>query len=204
MQHYKTLGIAPTASLAEIKKAYRQLVHQYHPDKAENNEKEAQFLAVQEAYEILSNAAKRQVYDIQYFSSRTKENKILTEPAELLKKLIQLERKLHGQDPYRMNKDNLYFELSYFFSDENMNLIKKEVELAETYLDLSLKCLSFIPFKVQESFISNLLSNYSKNNQSLKIQLFYRKQKLSYYWNKYKFLLVLLAVCAICWWVANK
>ncbi len=58
--YYKTLGIARNASKDEIKKAYRKLAHQYHPDKGGD---EARFKEVSEAYHILSDDQKRSQYD---------------------------------------------------------------------------------------------------------------------------------------------
>jgi len=58
---YNILGVGKTASEEEIKKAYRKLAHQYHPDKQGGNE--AKFKEVNEAYQVLSNAQKRQQYD---------------------------------------------------------------------------------------------------------------------------------------------
>jgi DnaJ-class molecular chaperone len=59
---YKILGVARDASPDEIKKAYRKLAHQYHPDKA-GKENEAKFKEINEAYQVLSDPKKRQAYD---------------------------------------------------------------------------------------------------------------------------------------------
>ncbi len=59
--YYEILGITKSASEEEIKKAYRKLAHQYHPDKAGGNE--AKFKEINEAYQILSSKEKRQQYD---------------------------------------------------------------------------------------------------------------------------------------------
>lgn len=59
--YYKILGIAKNASKEEIKKAYRHLAHQYHPDKKGGDE--AKFKEVNEAYQILSSDEKRAQYD---------------------------------------------------------------------------------------------------------------------------------------------
>jgi len=59
--YYKILGVDKNASEEEIKKAYRKLAHQYHPDKAGGNEE--RFKEINEAYQVLSNRQKRQQYD---------------------------------------------------------------------------------------------------------------------------------------------
>lgn len=59
--YYEVLGIAKGASADEIKKAYRKLAVQYHPDKAGGDE--AKFKEIGEAYEVLKDSAKRQRYD---------------------------------------------------------------------------------------------------------------------------------------------
>jgi molecular chaperone DnaJ len=61
---YKTLGVDRKASDEEIKKAYRKLARQYHPDRNPGDESsEERFKEVQEAYSILSDADKRKRYD---------------------------------------------------------------------------------------------------------------------------------------------
>lgn len=62
--YYEVLGVAKTASADEIKKAYRKLAVQYHPDKNPGNkEAEEKFKEATEAYEILSDEKKRSQYD---------------------------------------------------------------------------------------------------------------------------------------------
>jgi molecular chaperone DnaJ len=61
---YQTLGVAKKASEDEIKKAYRKLARQYHPDKNQGDKQaEERFKEIQEAYSILSDADKRRAYD---------------------------------------------------------------------------------------------------------------------------------------------
>ena len=64
--HYQILGVAATATAADIKRAYRRLVVQYHPDKHGGDSRfEEQFKAVAVAYGVLGDPGKRATYDFQ-------------------------------------------------------------------------------------------------------------------------------------------
>src|SRR5438132_8280461 len=58
---YEILGVNKSASADEIKRAYRNKAHEYHPDKGGGNEEK--FKEANEAYQVLSNADKRSQYD---------------------------------------------------------------------------------------------------------------------------------------------
>ncbi len=59
--YYKILGISKSATDEDIKRAYRKLAHQYHPDKASGDE--SKFKEINEAYQVLGNQEKRSRYD---------------------------------------------------------------------------------------------------------------------------------------------
>nr|MDP2190587.1 DnaJ domain-containing protein [Rhodoferax sp.] len=61
--HYAALGLGSDATLADVKKAFRQKASLHHPDRNTAAAAPERFRAVQEAYEVLSDAAKRQAYD---------------------------------------------------------------------------------------------------------------------------------------------
>jgi molecular chaperone DnaJ len=62
--YYEVLGLAKNATEEEIKKAYRKLAMKFHPDRnPDNKDSEEKFKEVKEAYEMLSDAGKREAYD---------------------------------------------------------------------------------------------------------------------------------------------
>ncbi len=64
IDYYETLSVSRSGSGVEIKKAYRKLAMKYHPDRnPDNKEAEEQFKLCTEAYEVLSDEKKRQIYD---------------------------------------------------------------------------------------------------------------------------------------------
>src|SRR5918994_8010284 len=63
IDYYKVLGVDKKASQEDIKKAYRKLARQYHPDTNNDAGAEDRFKQISEAYDILSDPEKRKRYD---------------------------------------------------------------------------------------------------------------------------------------------
>ncbi|HEX9137815.1 MAG TPA: DnaJ domain-containing protein, partial [Nitrospirota bacterium] len=62
--YYELLGVHRNATDSEIKRAYRKLAHEHHPDKNPGNKaSEEKFKEINQAYEVLSDAQKRAYYD---------------------------------------------------------------------------------------------------------------------------------------------
>jgi len=61
--YYEILGVSKTATADELKRAYRKLAMQYHPDRNKTKEAEEKFKEINHAYEVLSDEKKRATYD---------------------------------------------------------------------------------------------------------------------------------------------
>ena len=61
--YYEVLGVSRNATEEEIKRAFRRLARQYHPDVNKEKGAEARFKEINEAYEVLGDAQKRAAYD---------------------------------------------------------------------------------------------------------------------------------------------
>ena len=63
--YYEVLGVTKTASIEEIKSSYRKAALKWHPDRSPENKEEAEhrFRECTEAYSVLSDTQKRQIYD---------------------------------------------------------------------------------------------------------------------------------------------
>lgn len=71
---YHILGVSPSASGEEIKKAYRSLAMRYHPDRSTHPNAESRFDAIKKAYELLSDPRKRAAYN------QSLNNRIILDP----------------------------------------------------------------------------------------------------------------------------
>ena len=61
--YYKILGISKGASEDDVRKAYRKMALKFHPDKNKSAGAEEKFKEIAEAYEVLSDKRKREIYD---------------------------------------------------------------------------------------------------------------------------------------------
>jgi curved DNA-binding protein CbpA len=108
--YYKLLKIAHSADLNTIKKAYRQLAMQYHPDKHGNDQStHFYFQEIQEAYEVLSNPEKRENYHYQIWLEKAQGHELDTALSadQIIQLFIHTERTIHETDSFRRNNEQL-------------------------------------------------------------------------------------------------
>jgi DnaJ-class molecular chaperone len=82
-EHYAALGLKSDATLADIKRAFRQKASQFHPDRNSAEDAPARFREVQAAYDVLSDDDKRKAYD------DNRRRNLLDDPAETAREIWQ-------------------------------------------------------------------------------------------------------------------
>jgi DnaJ-class molecular chaperone len=104
--YYEVLGVKKEASAEDIKKSYRRMALQLHPDKNKETNAEEKLKELAEAYEVLSNKQKRDAYDrhgdkgVKHgFKSYSGGN---TDPHDLFKRFF------NGQDPFSTSLSDLF------------------------------------------------------------------------------------------------
>ncbi len=201
---YKVLNVSSSASAEEIKKAFRKLALQYHPDKNDNSPAATQrFMELNEAHYILSDRKRRAGYNYQrYLQNPLFANKPRIDTAE---DVLQLSRKLckdvASMDPFRIDRDLLYFQLMDLLSNDTMvilanandPLINQEIvqQTSSSFHYLSLDNMQLIAGRLKK-----IVGDDNHASKQIQRSISYAKQ--SYYWNRYKFLIALVLAILVC------
>jgi curved DNA-binding protein CbpA len=203
--HYSILEIEPSATLAEIKKAYRKLAQQFHPDKNANDPyAAARFAAVKEAYEVLTNPLKKAYYLQQRWYDQSigkrKTQEIIT-PVSLLKQSLELNRQVAQMDIHRMDRQGLLEYMLSQFNDASLEQLGSfnEPSVIEQIILTTLKTAEVLKTE-QLKQIAGKLSKLAAGNASQieRIEKTIRSQRRKESWEKKELVLVVLITIIIC------
>lgn len=205
--YYKILGLPPTATADEIKKAYRQLALKYHPDRNQGDKQsENLFKQITEAYEILSDSDSRKSYDYESRRTTTSDNdrkqtsqtsyeKVT--PLTFLNIFKEIEKKIIGVDASRINQRNLFDSINDLLTDKNVEFLiqsndtQTNIKIIETVLACC-KPLGFAKHPVYgflyvDKIHPKLAKLAGSDNETIKrIYKENKEQKYSSLWDKYK------------------
>jgi len=208
--YYGILEIETSATLPEIKKAFRKLAHQYHPDKNQNNPyANAQFAEIKEAYEVLTHPAKKEYYLQQRWynqsAGKRKTQDIIT-PVTVLKQLLELDKFVFTLDAQRMDKQGLADYINHILSG---NIIGQLLPFNEPHINkqiimVALRAMEPLQIK-QAALIAKELLKLAVDNdtESKKIIAEFldrkiQKEKVEKY-RPFILLVIVLVICLLIW-----
>lgn len=199
--YYRILQVQPSASLTDIKRAYRILVLAFHPDKNNSQQAAAQFIEIQEAYTVLSDVSKRRKYDAARFARQRITRPIATTPQEVRAMSTELLQHIRNGNPDRINIDWLVQNIEAVLSVYHIQLLENNddrIELKQLIANC-LFCLQYVDYSNCMHLLNRLQNIKGLDEESsFLIQSFRKHYVNNYYWNRYKMLVVLLITLAFC------
>ncbi len=203
--HYTILELAPSATQEEIKKAYRRLVQQYHPDKTNNDPyARAYFDAVKEAYETLTNTSRRDEYHNERWLKKSggiKNSSFVLTPVSVLQKCIILEKQfslLNSSNP--ANQVVITHAIEQLFTADNIEKLNafNETDINDTILTTVLKMTQLLNYKNFHPLVPVLQKIDTGNTPQTLLQKMVREKKLENLFEISLPFLVITVVILIC------
>lgn len=203
--YYAILEIEPSASATEIKKSFRRLAQQFHPDKNQADPYAvAQFNEIKEAYEVLTNPSKKEYYLQQRWYNQSigkKKKQDAITPVTVLKQSLELEKYISTLDTFRMDKEGLEQYILELLSTDTIYKLKQfdEPDAISQIIQTTLKTINALPPRYSKTVLPQLQVLAETNENSLKqIQSFAIKSNKKHQREKYSLLTILLITIILC------
>lgn len=203
--YYTILEVLPYATLPEIRRSYRKLAQQYHPDKNGNSPSSAIiFSDIKEAYEVLTNPAKKEYYLQQRWynqnTGKRKQPQAFFTPASLLKQILELEKYISRLDHFRIDKEGLYNYISTLIPDDTIERLNAfgDRDINAKIVTILLACcqpLSIPSLLLLQKKIAEINTRSSVTDQVNQYILARQKKHSN---EKYRVWVILLIVALIC------
>jgi len=162
--YYTILELEPSATLTEIKKAYRRLALQYHPDTTNNDAyAAAQFTEIKEAYEVLTNPAKKEYYLQQRWYNQSigkrKKQEAVT-PVLVLQQVLELDKYVSLLDVHRMDKQGLYEYIGAIIPDDTIEKLNhfNDITINKEIIHRILNCTLVLSYPLATLLKDRLLT----------------------------------------------
>ena len=202
--YYSILQIASNATPGEIKTAYRRLAMTYHPDKTSDPYDQAKFNEIKEAYEVLTNPLKKDMYlqERWYHQSLGKKRTAeTTTPVSILRLVLELEKHVSTLDAHRMSQPGLSNYVSELLSLDTIEKLKNfdERDINRQIITTILMATRPLKLKIVRPLLKSLRILAGDDQDALrKINKSLTDHKRIHLWDKYKVVLMLLFTILIC------
>ncbi len=204
--YYAILECTPMSTRDEIKRQYRKLAQQFHPDKNQNDKyAAARFHDIKEAYETLTQPAKKEAWLQerwlhQVYHENYTDKEPLT-PYSILDKVLKLDKYVSTQDVFRMDQEGITDRILKLVSEENMDCLLqfKEQEINKTIVQYLLSAASPID-PIRLSRLWPKLEQIANEDPVLlnDIRVFQKKKKKQAQKEKWTLPIVILVTILIC------
>lgn len=203
--YYNILQLEPSASQQEIKKAFRILAQQYHPDKNQHDPyTSAHFTEIKEAYEVLTNPAKKEYYLQQrwYNHSIGKRNwQGVVTPVFVLKQVLELEKYVSTLDAFRMDKEGLKQYVLGLLTDGTIEQLKKfnDVDTNGQIISTILRAIHPLSKQLVNDIIPQLYKIAEGNDiAGQQLSTFIQKIERNNQREKYSLVIIIIATVILC------
>jgi hypothetical protein len=201
--YYAILELEPSASMDEIKKAYRRLALQLHPDKNAGDPYAAlQFSEVKEAYEVLTNPSKKAYYLQQrwyHLSTGKRKFQQTVNPVNILQQLLELDKYVATLDTHRMDRQGLYDHLTEILSEEAIEKMNafNEIQVNTAIVRSALNSSTPLPLDLFLG-LSQRLEKINAGPGSIEwIRQVVKYRQQNHLWEKYRVWIVILVVLVL-------
>lgn len=198
INYYQTLGVHPTCSVVEIKKAFRKLALQYHPDKHQNNELLTErFNEIKIAYEVLINVDTRKKFHQNYFSLTS--TKYFNNLTSLEATIDSLKNYITHQNTDAVDRTILMHYILEIVSEQPSQLLINETneKLKFILLQKIVFCCKPLTSKMFEPIAKKLILIFPAQKNYI-TALLLNKQKLDW-WQRYKLMIATIIAILFCW-----
>lgn len=204
--YYKILEVPPSATLSEIKKSFRRLAQQYHPDKnAGSNIADAHFREIQEAYKILSDPKQREAYNYKRWYLRSTGQsyyKPALTPVAILEACNILQKYVASMNVFHVSYDAVSAHIKELLTTNAIDILHhhNDQALSRAVIQKLLQSAKPLPRRYFLP-VTELLLRVAGNDpqaQSM-IEQALQQQLQRHSWDKYKWIVMVLITALICW-----